>query len=358
MADPTPADPALYEAADRLLQRQGLGRLKELQPVPGGANNRGFLAITASGRFFLKSYFRDPQDPRDRLGAEFGFASFAWAHGVRMIPQPLGADTEAGMAVYDLIPGRKLQAHEITPRRVQEALAFWKQLNLQRQADDARALANGSEACFSIDQHLQTVARRVQRLTNIDPAEPGHAEAARFIAQELVPAWSRITADCQSRTQSLGFEGPDVLPREHRCLSPSDFGFHNALLTPDDTLVFLDFEYAGWDDPAKVICDFFCQPQLPAPETEFDRFTAGVIYAMGLDPRHADRARALLPVYRIKWCCIMLNEFLPLGSRRREFALSQQSLEERKSRQLRLVRTLLSADTHITSSDQPPPLEA
>jgi hypothetical protein len=31
------------------------------------------------------------------------------------------------------------------------------------------------------------------------------------------------------------------IPRTERTLSPSDYGFHNALRRPDGTLVFLDF---------------------------------------------------------------------------------------------------------------------
>ena len=56
------------------------------------------------------------------------------------------------------------------------------------------------------------------------------------------------------------------LDTQESVLSPSDFGFHNALLGPDGKLCFIDFEYAGWDDPAKLICDFFCQPQTPVPQ--------------------------------------------------------------------------------------------
>ena len=61
-----------------------------------------------------------------------------------------------------------------------------------------------------------------------------------------------------------------------RCVSPSDFGFHNALREPSGRLRFIDFEYAGWDDPAKLVCDFFCQPAVPAPAGAFDRFAAAV----------------------------------------------------------------------------------
>ena len=42
-------------------------------------------------------------------------------------------------------------------------------------------------------------------------------------------------------------------------LSPSDFGFHNSLFR-NNKLFFFDFEYAGWDDPIKLMCDFILNP--------------------------------------------------------------------------------------------------
>ena len=38
---------------------------------------------------------------------------------------------------------------------------------------------------------------------------------------------------------------------------------------------------------------------------------------LGLDARHEARAHSLLDAYRVKWACIILNDFLPLGSARR-----------------------------------------
>ena len=45
-----------------------------------------------------------------------------------------------------------------------------------------------------------------------------------------------------------------------RSLSPSDFGFHNALLEADGRLTFVDFEYFGWDDPVKIVADVMLHP--------------------------------------------------------------------------------------------------
>ena len=54
-----------------------------------------------------------------------------------------------------------------------------------------------------------------------------------------------------------GVSWEQELLEQYRTLSPSDFGFHNALRTPAGTMVFLDFEYFGWDDPAKTGFGFF-----------------------------------------------------------------------------------------------------
>ena len=66
-------------------------------------------------------------------------------------------------------------------------------------------------------------------------------------------------------TAQLGLPSERPLDQQDRCLSPSDFGFHNAL-AQGETVRFIDFEYAGWDDPAKTVCDFFHHPGVPVPD--------------------------------------------------------------------------------------------
>ena len=134
----------------------------------------------------------------------------------------------------------------------------------------------------------------------------------------------------------------DVLPRTGRCLSPSDFGFHNALLAANGRLHFFDFEYAGWDDPAKLACDFFCQPQIPVSETHWDQFVPLLDRALGCAGTLIQRARRLLPAYRIKWCCIMLNDFVRSEIARREFSLGPSAGEDRKQTQLKKSQRALA----------------
>jgi hypothetical protein len=51
----------------------------------------------------------------------------------------------------------------------------------------------------------------------------------------------------------------------------------------------------------------------------------------------------LLPVYRIKWCCILLNEFLEEGARRRRFAGDERTVQSLRREQLQKARAYLTS---------------
>ena len=320
----------LGDAVADLLDAAGLPRNFRLVPLPGGGNNRVYR-VDGNGRpLLLKAYFHHPDDPRDRLAAEFCFSRFAWDGGIRCIPQPIVCDEQNHLGLYEFIEGRPLAAAEIGASEVDQAAAFFAALNRHELDRSAAALPIASEAFFTLAEHFDGVDRRVQRLVSagID------REATDWVQKKLVPRWRRVKDLAMRRAAACGLALDEPLTMADRCISPSDFGFHNVILATDGRLRFIDFEYAGWDDPAKMICDFLCQPRLPVPEELAAQFTDAVLADCSGHDIHRRRAAVLLPVYRLKWCCIMMNEFLPLGSRRRNFACDSGSQEKRKRRQL------------------------
>ena len=321
---------------DDLLAATGLPPALSIERLSGGGNNRVYRVETASGPLVLKEYFRHIADPRDRLGAEQAFSRFAWKHGVRCIPQPLGCDSNAGIGLYEFVPGRKLAPGEVTAAHVAEAAGFFAEVNRHRGDHAAATLPLASEACFSAAEHLACVDRRLARLATINPGADIHRQATALVSERLLPAWNQVRAAVAA--DDIPIEVP--LAAAHRVISPSDFGFHNCLAT-DAGLKFIDFEYAGWDDPAKTVCDFFCQPAVPVPREHLQRFLEVAADAAG-DQGLRDRVALLLPVYELKWCCIMLNEFLPVGDGRRSFACADQSHESRLVNQLRKVEAALT----------------
>lgn len=323
--------------AESVLTRAGVSVDVRLAPMTGGGNNRVYRVESAIGPVVLKVYFRHPDDPRDRLRADFGFSSFAWEAGGRALPRPLASDPAAGMAVYEFVAGSKLAPGEVAAAHVAEAAAFFRAVNEHRGDPRAADLPEASEACFSSAAHVACVDRRVARLGEIDAASPLGREAADLVARRMVPAWQRV------RVSVIAEAGPaanEPLAAGDRCLSPSDFGFHNAILAGDGRLRFLDFEYAGHDDPAKMVCDFFCQPAVPVPREHLPAFVASLAGLWESPSAFRRRVELLLPVYELKWCCIMLNEFLPADGRR-AFAGVGTDREARRATQLAKVAAAL-----------------
>ena len=241
--------------------------------------------------------------------------------------------------------GRKLRAGEVDHAAVNQALEFILELNQSRKFAATQVLLPASEACFSGAAHLERLDRRVARLELMDGGTAIDREALEFVRGRLQPAWQEARARLCHDYGDL--ERP--LQPQESVLSPSDFGFHNALLGPEGGLRFIDFEYAGWDDPAKLICDFFCQPQTPVPLEFWGYFVGGLLDGLKLDGGLAPRARRLLPAFQIKWCCIMLNEFGPADQARRDFAKGSAAAEERKAVQLQKARQALQTALDISA---------
>jgi hypothetical protein len=65
-----------------------------------------------------------------------------------------------------------------------------------------------------------------------------------------------------------------------------------------------------------MVCDFFCQPAVPVPREHLPAFVERVGTLWDQPEKVVRRSALLMPVYELKWCCIMLNEFLPDDGRR------------------------------------------
>ena len=302
----TVARGAPADGAARVGARLAGTALRSVQPARAGGNNRLFRLETADGRVYaLKSYPRLPSDPRDRLSTEFGALELMHRHGIDQVPRPIVKDREAGFALYEWIDGEPVRA---SLSAVDAAAAFVGMLRALERTADAASIGAASEACFS----PQSVVDQVQaRLAALRPQATMHPELGAFLEAEFAPAAERAIA-CARRAcgeAGLGFEVP--LAVRLRCLSPSDFGFHNALAQADGRIVFLDFEYFGWDDPVKLASDFVLHPGMDLTAELKNRFLDSVSDVFRDDRTFAARLQSSLPLYALRWTMILLNEFLP-----------------------------------------------
>jgi hypothetical protein len=289
-----------------------------------GGNNRLYRVACEDGAVFaLKSYPRTPNDPRDRLGAEFAALTFLARHGVAEVPAALAH--EGDHALYQWIEGEPVAAP--VPADIDAALAFAARLHGLRHADGAEALAWASEACISGPEILSQVDQRLTRLRQVAADHDGLPDVLDAIAAAM--------ESCRSRALTIGELGAD-----ERTLSPADFGFHNALRTAEGRLVFLDFEYFGWDDPVKLAAEFDLHPGMSLSETLSTHWREGIKAVYEDVPGFAARWTAFRPLLAARWALIVLNEFLPERWARR-VAAGETDAGAARLRQLDKARILL-----------------
>jgi hypothetical protein len=321
-----------------LLGSARLGTRFKLTPISGGANNRVWRVECGRQVAVLKRYFRHPMDRRDRLLAEFSFLTVVWEGGVRTVPRPLATLTSDSLALYELVEGRRPAASDVTDDTVGQFLDFYSALGAHKGTAPARWLPLAAEACARLGDHVACVDRRIQRLAAGNEATSIDRDAAGFVRTELARVWADVQHLLADRLRQHALTLDTEAARGDWGLSPSDFGFHNALLGADGRMRFLDFEYAGWDDPARMVCDFFCQPRVPVPMHHLETFVERVGATVRDVGAYRQRVEILLPIYRVKWCCILLNEFLPAGGDRRRFAGQLGDPYQRKVEQLKKAR--------------------
>ncbi|HOX28884.1 MAG TPA: aminoglycoside phosphotransferase family protein [bacterium] len=325
------------EALSELAESALGGPVTDAGLLKGGANNKVLKIVAEEKQYTAKIYFKHEHDSRDRLGAEFGFLTFAKKAGISCVPKAIAKDDRSGIGIYEYVDGAPFGT-DATEGDVEEAARFFIELNKTKEMSGGAALPDASEAWFRISDHIDCVERRLDVLSGIGIESDLEAEVVRFVRGEAKAAFERAREYAFGKVKAAGIDLNCILEDESRCISPSDFGFHNVIRRADGRLVFHDFEYAGWDDPAKTVCDFFCQPAVPAPTGMRKKLTEDLRNALRLGDDFSVRAEALFPVYRVKWVCIMLNVFLPAGRERRKFAQTEAAAPDIKTAQLEKAR--------------------
>jgi len=167
------------------------------------------------------------------------------------------------------------------------------------------------------------------------------ASLTDFLANDLQPAFAIFEQKARASYAKLGEDFDHDLPQQRLTLIASDFGAHNVLRGADGRLAFVDFEYFGWDDPTTSIANFVLHPGMNLTVAQRAIYTERLIEHFGAAGEL--RLKVLLPLYAVRWCVIILGEFLPERWHHRTQALrSGHSWDQVRNDQLNKARGLLA----------------
>ena len=189
---------------------------------------------------------------------------------------------------------------------------------------------HASAACLSGKEIESQLKTRLDQLREVDDDELNS-----YLDEHLEKVLSQMLARAQDIWPDQGFASP--LDREFQILSPSDFGFHNILKCKEGKLVFYDFEYFGWDDPAKLVGDFVLHPGMNLTNSQKKHWIKGAEKIFGSIMLR--RMSLMWPLLGLCWCLILLNDFRQDYFLRRNGSAGEQATINRSRLMYQLTRS-------------------
>jgi hypothetical protein len=325
-------DPVIAVASDLLGARPD-----SIEVVGGGRNSRVYRVEIGERRFALKRYPSLAGDPRDRLGTEVEALRLLADRELSNIPRVVAIDRDRNFVLLSWLDGAPVTS--VGDFDIDQAAAFLEIIHRMRRRAATAFHREAAEACLS-GQELETQIRH--RLATLHAQCAGDTTLVTFLRDSFEPLLENLAKDAKREMAAAGLDFPATLPQEKRSLVPADFGFHNSLRRADGTLVFVDFEYFGWDDPVKLTADVLHHPGTPMGQSQRDRFRRAALDIYGEDASFSARLGALYPLFGLRWALILLNEFLPDRWRLRVAAGEAESWAQAKTRQLARARALVA----------------
>jgi len=276
--------------------------------LSGGANNQLVKVASAEQTFVIKKY-RPITYGHDRFFHEETFYHWIQDQKITVTPHAFAWNKESRLGLFSYIEG-SFPSEPISDKQIEQVSDFVLRLNMDRDKAQKLNIPVATDTARSIAGHLENVSNRLSALTERVDQSSKLKEIQSFLKKEMLPRWESIYQDSQ-HSDLIDYE----ISKFDRVLSPSDIGFHNTLESESDKLTFYDFEYAGWDDPCKMCCDFSLQPRYTISSNQSALFENKVssLLSSKAQEKFFLRLKLLKPIHCIKWCCIFFNELAQKG---------------------------------------------
>ena len=310
-------------------------KVDDCKVIKGRGNSRIYRVEFDSHAYAAKHYPPSSISNNDRIIAETKACSFLNENQIKNVRVLEAFSEPMNLSLFQWIEGDSVG--RISANDLFQAIEFVRELNSLSLLKSAKLLPLAAEACLSRKELKRQIDMRVN-LLNKEATE--NLTLTEFLQYDFLPVKELVTKFAAER--ETDHENGD-LPEHYQTLSPSDFGFHNALRTKDGLLTWVDFEYFGWDDPVKLISDFVWHPGFTLTGKQKSDWINQTLKLFSTDPNIRNRFRTSFPLYGLRWVLILLNEFLPSKWHQRQQALGENNNAREKilAAQLNKARTML-----------------
>ena len=276
-------------------------KIREISTIKKGGNSRILKFKTYDKKILVVKIYPDLQiDNRERLNTEFLALSELRILKFPVV-KPISKNRELNWAIYEFVPGIRIK--NIDKNFINSSLSFAKSLKESIKIIDFTKNILSSQACLSGSEIENQIYNRYEKLIKIS-----NPKLDVFLKKDFNPKFSSYIRRAKSIMNDEYYKNINY---SEMTLSPADFGAHNAIRKGNSKIIFIDFEYFGWDDPVKMVSDYIWCPAMNIKKNLKQYWISECIKIFNKDALFLKRLDAYLPLYCLRWNLILLNEFLP-----------------------------------------------
>jgi tRNA A-37 threonylcarbamoyl transferase component Bud32 len=284
-----------------------LGHNYNTNKLNGGINNPTYLINNKKNSYVLKKINSNPSSLFDRYVAEKQFLNLTnIISGINTPKLLYSFDTERVLILEYIKPDNAEYIPNIDQNKINECVNFINKINLDKELGKKIITQNASDSYLDLTGHIENIDFRLKNFSTNHISEQ-YKESAENLLYLLKAKWIILRIDAFSFLEKNIIQ--NSIDQNYLKVSPSDFGFHNIIIK-NNSNYFIDFEFSGWDDPAKLYCDFILQPKFPIPSS-FHQLLKEQLIGKDYISKYEKRIDLLYKILKFKWLTIkyaFLNE--------------------------------------------------
>lgn len=272
-----------------------LGRNYLIESLTGGINNPTYLIKNNKKNYVLKKLTNEPSPTFDRYLAEKQFLTLTTTIGCTNTPKLIEFFDDDRILILEYIQPDNNNLF-IDDKKIKDCIKFIKEINLNKNLCVQLISQNASDSYSDLNSHINNINKRLLNL-NAHHLPTIYKNNANELLLILKKKWLTL------KNETLNFitnnPNQNFIDVSFNILSPSDFGFHNFIINNGKSY-FIDFEFSGWDDPAKLYCDFILQPKFRIPEIFYSDLKNNILSIEYLT-YYGERLKFLYKLLEFKW---------------------------------------------------------
>jgi len=307
-------DKAIFEDIKEKLGNQAIIKYQEIQ---AGSNNKLYCIETNKNSLLAKVYH---QDDRQRLQREFQAICFFNKLRLAHTPRAFFKNDTLQYAIYSYEEGFTKNARELTPQDIENMAIFIATIHNIQPEQVKENFQSAIMACFSLEDYINNIKFRLGKFTDYISEKNAYPQIVHFSKKTNIPVLieTLVSDSIENIPQK---EIAINLATEFRRLSPVDFGPHNMIFKENGDITFVDFEYFGWDDPARLIGDFMNHDQTSGVSDANKKLFINIYRNHVTLPQESlSRIEIVTKLITVEWLAIILFSLTPEKIRARQFA--------------------------------------